>query len=82
MVMKAMVLKAFNIPDKDDGNDGDDNNYGDEGEENGDGDGDSEEDRNTAALTLARRRWSVRPASRDVDGNKGNGAESDGNDGL
>ena len=57
MVMMVMVMKAFNIPDKDDG---DDDNGGDEGEENGDGDndgngdinGDGEEDKSTADLTL------------------------------
>jgi len=51
--MKTMLIKAFNVPDKYDGDNGND---GDEGEENGDGDGNGEEDRNTAALTLARHR--------------------------
>ena len=40
-------MKAFNVPDKDDGDDGD---GGEEAEENSAGDG--EEDRNTAVLTL------------------------------
>jgi len=47
---KRLVMKAFNVPDKDDGDDGD---GGEEIEENGDGD--VEEDRNTAVLILA---WS------------------------
>jgi len=77
--MKAMAMKAFNVPNKDDGDDGDDF---DDGEENGDGDGDDEKDRGTVALTLARHRWSIRPASRDKDGNKGNGDEVDCDEGL
>ena len=48
LVMKAIEMKAFNVPNNDDG---DDNNDGDEGEENGSGDG--EEYRSTTALTLA-----------------------------
>jgi len=73
--MKAMVMKALNIPDKDDG---DDDNDSDKGEENGDGGGDGEEERNTAALMLAWRCWSVRPTSCDGNGDKGNSDEGDG----
>ena len=77
MAMQTMVMKVFNVPDKDDGND---DNDGDEGEENGDGDG--EEHRSTVALTLAQRPWYIRPASRDDDVDKGNGDESNGDEGL
>ena len=68
--MKTMLINAFNVPDTYDGDNGDD---GDEGEDHGDGNG--EEDRNTAALTLARHRWSVRPTSCDGTGDEGNGDE-------
>jgi len=80
IVMKVMATNAFNVPDKDDG---DDDNDSDEGEENGDGDGDgdSEEDRSTATLKLAWRRWSIRPASRDRNGDKVNGDKGDGDEG-
>jgi len=81
MVIKAMVInkmsiKAFNVPDK---VDGDDDNDGDEGEENGDGDGNNEEDKSTAVLMLARRRWLVRPDFRDGDSDKSNDDEDDDN---
>jgi len=54
LVMKAMVMKAFNIPDK---YDGEDDNDGDEGEDNGDGDGDGDDEEYMSAteLTLAQR---------------------------
>merc|ERR1740124_1927388 len=66
---RHFIKSFFNVPAK---NDGDDGNDGEEGEENSDGeedgegeeDDDVEEERSTAALTLARSRWSVRPASR------------------
>ena len=54
MVLKVMAMTAFNVPDKDgfdDFNDGDDGK--ENGDDNSDGDGDEEEDRSTAALTLA-----------------------------
>ena len=76
-MMKLMVMKAFNVPDK---YDSDDNNDSDEGEENGDGDSDGEEDMSTKALMLAWRCWHVRPASRDGNDYKGNGDEGNGDE--
>ena len=75
----------FNVPGKDDGDNGND---GDDGEENGDGDGDGEEDggskedRSMAALTLTRCCWSVRPSICNGEGDKGDGDEGNGDEGL